>query len=147
MIRATDAVLDEASKRGCAPLEPFLLNLRMQLWPLFQKGMSDNVESLKKLADSGGGNTGAFAGFGASMFGGGKQSVNEGVVQMVHPRRASPLRDTCAYTPCLQVSERYATLFSSVIALSAEEESMLFVKYVIPVYSLVIMELTHRLSQ
>lgn len=81
MIRTTDAVLVESSKRGCAPLEPFLLGLRMQLWPLFQKGMSDNVESLKKLADSGGSSAGAFAGFGASVFGAGKGSLNAEVVQ------------------------------------------------------------------
>jgi hypothetical protein len=48
--------------------------------------MSDNVESLKKLADSGGGSTGAFAGFGASVFGGGKGSLNEGVVQKARAR-------------------------------------------------------------
>lgn len=84
MIRLTDAVLDESSKRGCTPLEGFLLGLRMQLWPLFQKGMSDSVDSLKKLADSGGGGSGAFAGFGAGMFGGStKVNVNEGVVQKV----------------------------------------------------------------
>lgn len=130
MIRTTDAVLAESSKRGCTPLEPFLLNLRMQLWPLFQKGMSDNVESLKKLADNGGGSTGAFAGFGASMFGGGGGSMNEGVVQKAFSERVDPLYDMCLHLHP-QVSARYATLFSSVIALSAEEEEgMLFVKYV-----------------
>jgi len=95
MIRATDAVLAEALKRGCAPLEPFLLNLRMQLWPLFQKGMSDNVESLKKLADSGGGSTGAFAGFGASMFGGSKGYVNEGIVQTACSKLIRSLSNRC----------------------------------------------------
>ncbi|KAF8318104.1 Vps52-domain-containing protein [Clavulina sp. PMI_390] len=115
MIRLTDSVLAEASTRGCAPLESFLIGLKMQLWPLFQKGMSDNVDSLKKLADNGGGSTaGAFSGFGA-MFGaastgmsGGKTTVDEGVVA--------------------KVSMRYVTLFTSVIALSGEEEEgMLFV--------------------
>lgn len=47
--------------------------------------MSDSVDSLKKLADSGGGGGGAFAGFGAGMFGGGgvRAGANEGVVQKV----------------------------------------------------------------
>lgn len=87
MIRLTDSVLTESSKRACTPLEPFLIGLRMQFWPLFQKGMGENVESLKKLADSGGASTGAFAGFGASMgmFGGSaaKGGVDEIVIRKV----------------------------------------------------------------
>lgn len=85
MIRLTDSVLTEATEmRNCTPLEPFLLGLRMQLWPLFQKGMSDNVDSLKKLADSGGAGTGSFGGFGAGLFGGSvKGSVDSSVVQKV----------------------------------------------------------------
>jgi len=108
MIRLTDAILAEATQRNCSPLESFLLGLRMQLWPLFQKGMSDNVDSLKKLADNGGGGTGSFAGFGAGLFGATKGVIDSSVVQ--------------------KVSARYATLFSSIIALSPdEEEGMLFV--------------------
>jgi hypothetical protein len=84
MIRLTDAVHYEAIvRRGCFPLESFLLALRMQLWPLFQKQMSDNVDSLRGLADSGGasasGGSGAFAG----MFGLGKASLTEDVVRKV----------------------------------------------------------------
>lgn len=88
MIRLTDVLHAESIRRGCAPLEPFLLGLRMQLWPLFQKQMSENVNSLKALADSGGASattasmmgSGAFAG----MFGLGKSSLSEDIVQRVH---------------------------------------------------------------
>ncbi|KAF9518469.1 hypothetical protein BS47DRAFT_1421010 [Hydnum rufescens UP504] len=99
MIRLSDAVLDESARRGSTPLEPFLLGLRFQLWPLFQKQMSENVESLKKLAD--GGQSGAFGG----MFGTGKAVVKD---EDVH-----------------SVATRYAVLFCSVIALSEEEEEIM----------------------
>ncbi|KAF8341320.1 Sac2 family-domain-containing protein [Cantharellus anzutake] len=104
MIRLSDAVLKESNFRGCVPLEEFFLGLRFQLWPLFQKQMSDNVESLKKLVDGGGAAGVTLAG----MFSAGsKGNVKDEVVHLV--------------------AARYATLFSSVIALSEdEEEVMLF---------------------
>ena len=77
MIRLSDAVLNESGRRGSTPLEPFLLGLRFQLWPPFQKQMSDNVESLRKLAD--GGQNGTFG----TMFGATKPVIKDEDVHSV----------------------------------------------------------------
>lgn len=55
MIRLTESVMLEVQKRGCSPLESFVFGLRLQMWPLFQKAMSDQVDALKKLAEGAGG--------------------------------------------------------------------------------------------
>ncbi|KAH7105587.1 Vps52-domain-containing protein [Auriculariales sp. MPI-PUGE-AT-0066] len=53
MIRLNEAVLAEAQTRGgCAPLETFLIGLRLAMWPAFQNGMNAHVDGLKRLADS-----------------------------------------------------------------------------------------------
>lgn len=52
MIRMTEAVIAELQVRGCAPLENFVFGIRLQLWPVFQKLMSENVTSLNKLAET-----------------------------------------------------------------------------------------------
>ncbi|KAG8765683.1 hypothetical protein FRC12_007359 [Ceratobasidium sp. 428] len=52
IIRLTENIYLEASKRGCRPLETFLLGQRLTMWPLFQKDMGLQVESLKKLAEN-----------------------------------------------------------------------------------------------
>jgi hypothetical protein len=101
MIRLSDAVLDESARRGSAPLEPFLLGLRFQLWPLFQKQMNENIESLKKLAD--GGQSGAFGG----MFGTAKAVVKDEDVDSVSyyvvifhpPSHASCNPNQCFFSP------------------------------------------------
>ncbi|KAI0268372.1 vacuolar sorting protein [Gloeopeniophorella convolvens] len=51
MIRLTEEVMGEVQKRGCQPLETFLFGLRLQMWPLFQKAMTDQIEAVKKLAE------------------------------------------------------------------------------------------------
>ncbi|KAI0068809.1 vacuolar sorting protein [Artomyces pyxidatus] len=51
MIRLTEEVMIEIQKRGCSPLETFVFGIRLQMWPLFQKAMTDQVEALKKLAE------------------------------------------------------------------------------------------------
>ncbi|KAG2369588.1 vacuolar sorting protein [Suillus spraguei] len=53
MIRLTEAVITEVQKRDCPPLENFLFAMRLQLWPAFQKIMSEHCNSLKKLAEGG----------------------------------------------------------------------------------------------
>lgn len=52
MVRMNEVVLAESQKRDCAPLETFLLGLRLMMWPIFQKEMNAQVESLKKMVDS-----------------------------------------------------------------------------------------------
>jgi len=55
MIRLTEEVMGEIQKRGCQPLETFVFGLRLQMWPLFQKAMTDQIEGLKKVAEGAGG--------------------------------------------------------------------------------------------
>jgi hypothetical protein len=51
MIRLTEDVIAEVQKRGCPPLESFIFGIRLQMWPVFQKAMSEHVKALKTLAD------------------------------------------------------------------------------------------------
>jgi len=55
MIRLTEEVMGEIQKRGCQPLETFVFGLRLHMWPLFQKAMTDQIEGLKKVAEGAGG--------------------------------------------------------------------------------------------
>ncbi|KAG7096788.1 hypothetical protein E1B28_004198 [Marasmius oreades] len=55
MIRLAENVVTEMEHRGCPPAVTFVFGLRLQLWPLFQKLMSEHIESLKKLAEGSGG--------------------------------------------------------------------------------------------
>ena len=68
MIRLTEDVVNETQRRGCAPLETVLFTMRLQMWPAFQKAMSEHVEQLKKYADglSGSSSVGSFFGRGVS---------------------------------------------------------------------------------
>lgn len=54
MIRLAECVLGEVQKRGCLPLETFLLGLRLKFWPIFQNIMNGQVENLKRMADNAG---------------------------------------------------------------------------------------------
>jgi vacuolar protein sorting-associated protein 52 len=60
MIRLTEEVMSEIQKRGCQPLEFFVFGLRLQMWPLFQRAMTDHVEGLKKAAEGAGAGGGYF---------------------------------------------------------------------------------------
>jgi len=51
MIRLTEDVIAEVQKRGCPPMESYVFGLRLQMWPVFQKAMTEHVEALKKLAE------------------------------------------------------------------------------------------------
>lgn len=59
MIRLTEDVIAEVQKRNCPPLESFVFGLRLQMWPVFQKAMSEHIEGLKRLAE--GASTGYFS--------------------------------------------------------------------------------------
>lgn len=61
MIRLSEDVVAEIQMRGCVPLESFVFGIRLQMWPVFQKSMTENLNALKKLADGGGGGSGLFA--------------------------------------------------------------------------------------
>jgi len=51
MIRLTEDVMAEVQKRACPPAESFIFSLRLKMWPVFQKVMTEHVEALKKLAE------------------------------------------------------------------------------------------------
>ena len=51
MIRLTEDVMLEVQKRGCPPLETFIFTARLKMWPVWQKGMAEHVDGLKKLAE------------------------------------------------------------------------------------------------
>jgi hypothetical protein len=51
MIRLTEDVMAEVQKRVCPPAESFIFSLRLKMWPVFQKAMTEHVEALKKLAE------------------------------------------------------------------------------------------------
>ncbi|KAF9076804.1 vacuolar sorting protein [Rhodocollybia butyracea] len=55
MIRLTEHVVTEIENRACPPCVTFMFGLRLQMWPIFQKLMNENIEVLKKLAEGSGG--------------------------------------------------------------------------------------------
>ncbi|KAJ6539496.1 Sac2 family-domain-containing protein [Mycena capillaripes] len=59
MIRLTEDVMTEVQKRACPPAESFVFGLRLKMWPVFQKAMTEHVDALKKLAE--GASTGYFS--------------------------------------------------------------------------------------
>lgn len=100
MIRLTEEVMLEVQKRGCPPLETFIFTTRLKMWPVWQKGMQDHIDGLKKLAEGSG--TGGALG---SMFG--RKAVSEATVK--------------------SVCHRYVVMFNSCVALtSQQEETMIF---------------------
>ncbi|KAF7301810.1 Vacuolar sorting protein [Mycena indigotica] len=48
IIRLTESVMTEVQKRACPPVESFVFTLRLKMWPVFQKAMTENIETLKK---------------------------------------------------------------------------------------------------
>ncbi|EIN10314.1 Vps52-domain-containing protein [Punctularia strigosozonata HHB-11173 SS5] len=100
LIRLTEDVMAEVQKRQpqCGPLESFIFTQRLQMWPIFQKGMSEHVDALKRLHEG----TGA----GLALF-----------------SRATPLTDAVVFTVC----KRYVVMFGSFLSLTAQDdETMIF---------------------
>jgi hypothetical protein len=97
MIRLTEEVMGEIQKRGCQPLETFVFGLRLQMWPLFQRAMTDQIEGLKKVAEGAAG---------GSYF-----------------RRATTTSDAAIAAVC----RRYVVLFLCLVMLTEQnEETMIF---------------------
>ncbi|KAF8607741.1 hypothetical protein BDV93DRAFT_603525 [Ceratobasidium sp. AG-I] len=104
MIRVNENVYLEAEKRGCGPLETFLLGQRLAMWPLFQKDMGMQVESLKKLAES------AVGGLLS------RSGIKDSAVQVIINRYAS-LFSACVF---LSSEGDETMLFSNVLRLRQE---------------------------
>ncbi|KAF7793700.1 hypothetical protein EIP86_004816 [Pleurotus ostreatoroseus] len=101
MIRLTEDVMLEVQKRGCPPLETYIFTTRLKMWPVWQKGMADHIDGVRKLvenATSGGGALGAMW-------------------------RKTALSEATVRTIC----QRYIVMFNDFVALtSQQEETMIF---------------------
>ena len=76
MIRLVEDVMAEVQKRNCNPLETYIFSIRIQMWPVFQKGMADHIDALKNYVD------GSSAGF----FRRGTITTDAGVAQVYFAR-------------------------------------------------------------
>ncbi|CED85269.1 Vacuolar sorting protein VPS52/suppressor of actin Sac2 [Phaffia rhodozyma] len=99
MIRLNDSIFQALLDRGCIPLEPFVIRQRLALWPVFQKHMGTNVESLRKLAET--------AGLGASFLGLGATKVKDSKVE--------------------SVAVQYVTLFNALLSLSTPADEAMII--------------------
>lgn len=106
MIRLNDELAEQLlgnDRNGTCPaaaMESHIIGIRLQLWPLFQKEMGLQVDSVKKLADNSG-SSGM-----AGLLGG----------------RSAGIKDSAVQT----VTRKYADLFAGVVALSKEDDDMVF---------------------
>lgn len=83
-------------------MESICYGLKLTMWPMFQKELDAHIDSVKRLADAAAG-----GGFGALL----AKAPKDATVR--------------------QVCERYAEFFTSIVALSGEEdEAMVFSGYV-----------------
>ena len=106
----------EVQKRGCPPLEHFIFSTRLKMWPIWQKGMADHVDGVRKLAEGSG--TGIWR----------KSAVSEAAVKSVSHILPTAMCDAHIHG---QVCQRYVVMFNSFVALtSQQEETMIFNKYV-----------------
>lgn len=115
MIRLSEDVIAEVQMRGCAPLESFVFGIRLQMWPVFQKLMTENVDALKKMAD----------GSGAGYFSRSANTTESQMANVSFPFMGSSIHGLCV----LQICKRYIIIFNSFVALTDQaEETMIFSK-------------------
>ena len=50
-IRLAEDAVAEIQRRHCPPAETYVFGLSLQMWPVFQKGMTEHIESVKKIAE------------------------------------------------------------------------------------------------
>lgn len=114
MVRLTEAVTAEVQKRQCSPLETFFFTMRLQLWPVFQKVVSEHCDSLKKLSDRPSG-----------YFNKAPSTTDEMVINA-----SIGVLTLAASSPShLQICKRYINLFQSLVLLTEQsEETMIFSK-------------------
>ncbi|KAL1694430.1 Sac2 family-domain-containing protein [Schizophyllum commune] len=113
MIRLTEDVVAEVQKRGCPPVESYIFTLRLQLWPAFQKAMSDHVDALKKLAE------GASAGYFSRA-----ATITEDTLTAISKRYVSLFTSFVTLTE----QEEEAMIFSNLLRLR-QELSKLILRY------------------
>lgn len=140
MIRLTEDVMLEVQKRGCQPLETFIFTLRLKMWPVWQKGMADHIEGVKKLAEgelilllhtSGIGAMIVSYRFVIWSFG---RHVQEDCSERGCRQKCTNLMPASSRMhflklPFFQICRRYVVMFNSSVALtSQQEETMIFSK-------------------
>ncbi|KAL1701623.1 Sac2 family-domain-containing protein [Schizophyllum commune] len=113
MIRLTEDVVAEVQKRGCPPVESYIFTLRLQLWPAFQRAMSDHVDALKKLAE------GASAGYFSRA-----ATITEDTLTAISKRYVSLFTSFVTLTE----QEEEAMIFSNLLRLR-QELSKLILRY------------------
>jgi hypothetical protein len=114
MIRLTEDVIEEIQKRNCPPLEKFVFGIRLQMWPVFQKAMSEQIDTVKKLAE---GSTNSYFARAAVTTDNAVSSVSIATSTIGIPADR------------LQICQRYAVLFSSFVILTpGDGETMIFSK-------------------
>ncbi|ORX38430.1 putative suppressor of action mutation 2-like protein [Kockovaella imperatae] len=97
MIRLNDRLLEICEARGTLPLESYLQRQKLSMWPIFRKELDGHIDTLKKLADGAEGKGALF----------GSKGVKDATIR--------------------QAAMKYASLFSSVTALSEEaDEAMIY---------------------
>jgi hypothetical protein len=102
MIRLTEDVVNEVQKRGCAPLENFVFAIRIKMWPVFQKIMSDHVEQLRKYAE------GASGGTVGGFFGRGVVTTDSSVVTVSYPSTSLSRKYNRAFSRYADDMSRYS---------------------------------------
>jgi hypothetical protein len=121
MIRLTEEVMSEIQKRSCQPLETFVFSLRLQMWPLFQRAMSEQIEGLKKIAEGAGG----------GYFRRATTTSNVDITIVSLKRSPPPVMCGIAERAC-QICRRYVVLFLCLVILTEQnEETMIFSKCVV----------------
>ena len=119
MTRLNDSLVQQLigeDKSGACPtvgMEAHLIGIRLQLWPLFQKEMGTNIDSVKRLSE--GTNSGM-----AGILGVRNTTVKDSVVTAV--KMISKRGFLADLMPYLQVVKRYAAFFISIVGLSADQE-------------------------
>ncbi|KAJ7068419.1 vacuolar sorting protein [Mycena amicta] len=112
IIRLTESVMTEVQNRGCPPVESFIFTLRLRMWPVFQKAMTEHIDALKKVAD-GGSVVSSGSGTAAGWLGG------MGLGRLA----AAPTTNVSLANIC----KRYVALFNSFVILTEQaEETMIF---------------------
>lgn len=105
MVRLNDSLTAQLTgPSGSCPtsaMEGYLISIKLQLWPLFQREMGVNIDSVRKLAESGG---------------------PSGMAGMLGGRGAGVKDSTVA-----AVAKKYAHFFTAIVALSQnQEDDMVF---------------------
>lgn len=116
MIRIAEDIVAEIQKRHCPTAETYVFGLSLQMWPIFQKGMTEHIESVKKLAE--GTSLGYF---------GRSSTTTDAMVENVRFKVTNWPLTTCSYI--IKICGQYVVFFNSFVFLTdSEADNMIFSK-------------------